>query len=723
MGNLRVQALLICLIPAFAQAQTYVVDPITKTFEGGRLLSAPYAGGLNNPQFWEVELNNDGIPDLMIFDRNGGKVLPYVNGGATGIIDLDYRPELAANFPSMEYFVVSADYNCDGLEDLFTSFDDGIQVYQAVSDGDEIFYELAIEKLTYTEIGFSFEVSVGIIDIPAFVDVNGDGDLDMLTFKMIGGFVDYFENQAVENGDDCGVLDLEHVNSCWGDFYESGISKAVDLDSTCTESPTERSGMHAGSTFLAFDEDADGDIDLALGDLSFDNINFLRNGGTSELAHISEQDTMFPGYNIPAGLTTFPAPFLFDLNNNGSRDLIVAPNKDGFGLNTKNVWWYDNTATDATYVFDFQHDSLLVMDMIDLGTGGHPQFFDHNGDGLLDLVIGNYGYFEEGNFVGRLALYENIGDAENPEFQLITRNYSDLEIYGFRSLHPAFADMDGDGDVDMIIGEENGFLHLFKNIAVAGSPASFILTGPNYQGIDVGKFSTPQLVDVNEDGLPDLVIGEENGNLNYYENQGTAIDPDFVLINELWGGVDVRKPLTLTGYSAPWLMKDATESWVLYVGSLSGSIYQYEPTPDFTGLFTKVTESFSGIDEGSFTSVTIGDITADGIPELLTGNDRGGITLYRDASTIVYVNDAINSIPLLIYPNPGNGLFFMKTEVGRFTNLDIYSIDGSWLMAIPVLGLDTEVLDLSLLPDGVYFVVAKSKTSGLFASSKVILNK
>ena len=54
---------------------------------------------------------------------------------------------------------------------------------------------------------------------------------------------------------------------------------------------------------------------------------------------------------------------------------------------------------------------------------------------------------------------------------------------------------------------------------------------------------------MNGDELLDLIIGEENGNLNYYENTGTATDPVFTLLDELWGSVDVRKPLTLTGYS------------------------------------------------------------------------------------------------------------------------------------------------------------------------------
>lgn len=67
--------------------------------------------------------------------------------------------------------------------------------------------------------------------------------------------------------------------------------------------------MHAGSTFMIFDEDADNDMDVVLGDLAFGNLNKLVNGGDKDLAHITDQDTTFPAYDLPYEVPIFPAPF------------------------------------------------------------------------------------------------------------------------------------------------------------------------------------------------------------------------------------------------------------------------------------------------------------------------------------------------------------------------------------------------------------------------------
>ena len=718
MGRSSRWLLVFVLFSPGLMAQSYVLDPYATVTEHSRTLLYPFAGGLNNPQFWNIQLDNDGLTDLLVFDRNGGKVLTFRNTGTNWF----YAPEYEYEFPAMEHFVVTADFNCDGLEDLFTSFDDGVSVYKAVPEGSNISYVLETEKLEYEEIGFSFDVGVGIIDIPAFVDVNGDGDLDMLTFKLIGGFVDYFENQAVENGQPC-TLQLEHVNSCWGDFYESGITKAVQLDSSCSETPVDKSmlhGMHAGSTFLVFDEDADGDMDLVLGDLSFQNLNKLVNGGDASLAHIVEQDTVFPGYDIPVDMTTFPAPFLLDVDLDGRQDLLVSPNKEGFSINTHNVSYYRNVSVDDTFVFQFQEDSLFVSDMVDVGSEAHATFFDHNNDGLLDIVIGNYGYFNAGTFNGKLALYENTGTADAPSWTLMTRNYADLEIYGFRGLHPTFGDINGDGKTDMLVGEENGFVHYFKNIAADGADATFILAGPNFQGIDVGKYSTPQLVDVNGDELLDLIIGEENGNLNYYENTGTATDPVFTLLDELWGSVDVRKPLTLTGYSTPWLTYDADGNAMLLVGCLAGSIFQYTPTPDFSGAFTKVTEDYAAIDDGDRTTVCTADLDGDGILEILTGNDRGGITLYRDASTIVQTNEVFVPGKLHPFPQPAADVMFLSVSDQELTHLFIYDLTGK-LVECVALGQERPLrISLEHIMPGMYVLNAADARGWVHYTGKLI---
>ncbi|MBC8173895.1 MAG: T9SS type A sorting domain-containing protein, partial [Chitinophagales bacterium] len=523
--------------------------------------------------------------------------------------------------------------------------------------------------------------------------------------------VDYFENMRIENGFDCDTVYFEHLEGCWGNFFESGLAKAVELDFACKGivSKTE-DGVHAGSTFACYDEDADEDIDLILGDLAFGNLNRLLNGGDKTIANIVEQDTAFPAYDITYEEDIFPAPFLIDIDNDHKKDLLVSPNKQNISENFKNVAFYKNVSADDTYTFAFQEDSLFVSDMVDVGEGSRPVFFDHNNDGLMDIFIGNNGYYNSGDFITALALYENTGTESDPEFTLITRDYAGLSLYGFGNIAPAFTDLDGDGDEDMLVGTNEGHVQFFMNTASAGSSASFpSLTIANYQGIDPGISTTPQFVDVNEDGLVDLITGEQNGNLNYYENTGSAAAPLFSLMDELWGGVDVRIVGSTTGHSVPFLTKNNAGGWELYVGSESGTIFLYTPPSDFSGTFPKITSTFSNIDEGSFSSAQFFDITGDDTAELLTGNYRGGISLYRAEGTFVAIENFTTSVQIDIYPNPViNEISFSIYPPNVFRAIKIFDITGKQIKEHT---LDTErTIDVSYLHTGIYILQFTSDT-------------
>lgn len=682
-------------------------------------LKHAWVGGLNNPQFSNADVNNDGVEDLIIFDRKDNNFLTFIKNEA-GTINFEYDFSYEKNFPKTGSWALLVDYNCDGVKDLFTADDkfDYCRVFKGYYEDDELSFEPVIDTVKYTNL---FQLEDGIIpllisrvDLPAITDVDEDGDIDILTFNPSGGFLEYLKNQSVEKGYGCDSLIFEMVDGCFGDFYESGINQAVKLDSACIKNPGKKE-RHPGSTILAIDLDADDDKEVFLGDISYQNINMLVNGGDLQNAFMVEQDTMFPSYNVPAFFYNFPATFYADINGDGVRDFLASPNSKNNTVNVNCSWFYLNTTTDNTGVFEFQTDKFLVDKMIDVGESSKPVFFDYNGDGLKDLIIANRGYHVVEGVVNQLkstlTVYKNVGTMDAPAFDLFSAEYLKLnETYDFKELYPTFGDIDADGDEDMIIGEADGFIHLFENTAGPNAEAVFTLSKPRIQNIDVGQVSTPFLVDVDEDGLLDLIIGERNGNLNFYRNEGSTTVANFVLVNDFWGLVDVDASGDVTGYSVPFLGYFGEEKeQLLIVGSESGATYAYTAILNNIedGAFYEVTNNFLNSKTGKFSAIAVADLNNDGLVEVAVGNDRGGLTLFSEDRSVNIINAAIEN-KVNIYPNPANTFITISTNE-FFSNFELLDASGRTHISGNVSPNFT--LNINDLYEGIYFIKLINKNS------------
>ncbi|PSJ74007.1 hypothetical protein C7N43_26135 [Sphingobacteriales bacterium UPWRP_1] len=698
---LRILPLLVflhCALPGKTLAQVppgFVRNQSLPVYHNGLTLHFAWAGGLHNPQFSAIDLNNDGLQDLFVFDKINKHLLTFINNGTPNEPDYTFAPEYVQWFPPLHDWALLTDFNADELPDIFTYGIAGISAYQTTRLPDNsLQFTLVEEQLRFNSFSGPLNILANSSDIPAFTDVNNDGDVDVLTFDFVGKYVEYYENQSQElTGTPSDTLWFEQLSECWGKFSESGATNAVLLNDDCdgwfsAPAPPDFSRqMHSGSTLLALDLNNDGAKELIVGDVSYPNLIMLTNGGTPDDALMTDFDLNFPAYDVPVNLPVFPAAFYTDVNNDAKPDLLVAVNDRNNGSSLNSVWYYQNTGTAETPLFTLQTNNFMLQNMVDVGLRSYPVWIDCNNDGLTDILTGSYGVynFATAGYQARLTLLQNTGTAYHPQFELVTADFDSLSQYNFRGLFPAFGDLDNDGDPDMLAGDELGFLHYFENTAPLGSPINLTLTQPNFMEVTGADAVTPCLYDVDADGALDLICGERAGKLNYYRNTTTETGTlSFTLVSNFWGAVDVRELGTPYGYSAPVIAPlDSTGQPFLLVNSDNGHIHLYTNLDQ--PVFTELDSFLSGINDGGRGGISLTDINTNNGMDLLVGNARGGIALFSQPGDTIEVGilppaqATGTQTALRIYPMPAENHNFTLQLPGNPNQprqLSIFNLQG-----------------------------------------------
>jgi len=402
----------------------------------------------------------------------------------------------------------------------------------------------------------------------------------------------------------------------------------------------------------------------------------LENIASTENALMVSQDVNFPSYNTSISLTKFPAAYFLDLNNDEQKDLIITPNGNNVSHNYENIWFYENDSQNDEVHLNLVQKNVLIDEMIEVGSGAHPVFFDYNKDSLMDLIVANYGYYiTGGNYNSQLALYKNIGTQTEPKFEWITDDYAGLGLLNFaNNITPTFGDIDNDGDEDMLLGDSDGKLHLMKNIEINGE-ANFFMNTVNYFDIDVGSFASPFLIDLDRDSDLDLIIGSRQGQIYYYENQGDINEADFVLVNDTLGNINLTDPIYNTAYTTPTII-DSEDSYELFVGTEKGHLYHYKNLEDnLDGTFELVTDSMQLYSKSIKTAPALYDLNNDGWKDMLIGLYTGGVHLMwgGDLNNFSIKNSNISNIS--IYPNPSKGEFNISSNK-LINSICVYSLNG-----------------------------------------------
>jgi hypothetical protein len=480
-----------------------------------------------------VDLEGDGDRDLVFGDPTGAIIL-YRNVGTAGSaafqFETDHYQDLLIVFGfcgtqesspvPLSAFLAGAggglrhgymlfsffDVDADGLADLFLGDQFNSNVYFLENLGGSPDPMFACRTQDY----FPTHPDLTQYLLTAFADLDGDMDPDALVGSGISSTtgIFHYRNDGSVSAPSFAIASADYVPE-------------LDL------------GFSSAPAFA--DLDGGGVPDLFLGSGYKQALALYGNQGTAAApAFALEAPAWLP---LPAAV--WAAPEFCDLDADGDLDRFV-------GVASGGVRWWRNTGTPTSPAFQEILDdpafgdtsAKTIRQRID--AQAIPRFLDDEGDGDLDLVVGSWSF----QGTASLVLFRNDGTPQQPAMVFAASDWRGLGALGAQ-IAPAFADQDGDGDPDLVIGRYDGTLVRFEN---EGTPAVPAFPGPveDVPGVDVGVGAVPVLVNLDDDGDPDLAIGESGGGLNLFRSAPSGpAPPAFALVEpapaaEVDGRVSVR---------------------------------------------------------------------------------------------------------------------------------------------------------------------------------------
>lgn len=489
-----------------------------------------------------------------------------------------------------------------------------------------------VNRLYRNEGGGSFVELVGAlgssIDDTATVawgDYDGDGNLDLVvgntgrvnrlyhnegkgTFVELTGILGPFSDatQSVVWGDynSDGSLDLAVGNFGQVNRLYRNDGPSTGVGWTFTDVTTDTLGLTIDYTYsMAWgDMDGDGDLDLAVGNYAGMNCLYRNEGGAVFSKLVTSLDlTASYASSVAWG----------DMDGDGDLDLAVGNMERYVDLRDvpveNRLYRNDGPSGSSGWTFtDVTTDTLgLTADDTRSVAWG-----DYDGDGNLELVVGNFGVNRMYHNIGGgtfIELIGTLGPATDPTYSL------------------AWGDYDGDGDPDLVVGNYGQVNRLYRNDSpstIAGGTFTDVTT--DTLGLTAEDTSSVAWGDIDGDGDLDLAVGNYGSN-RLYRNDGQSISSG-------WNFADVTTyTLGLTANntsSVAWGDYDGDGDLDLAIGNYGEVNRLYRN--DGSLIFIDVTTDTLGLVAYRTSSVAWGDMDGDGDLDLAIGNYGQVNQLYRN---------------------------------------------------------------------------------------------
>jgi len=429
------------------------------------------------------------------------------------------------------------------------------------------------ERVKYNNPSLVVDLGVGLWAWPVPMDYDNDGDYDMVVScpdKPYNGTY-FFENTAgnikmpvfnpaVKVGTGRSNIRPSYVDDevhllLPGREIEGFHEQKNQFNKTRTIYPSTNvhnsKGRIRANQWQYCDYDCDGALDLIVGvgdwteygwDNAFDKqgrwthgplhgyIYFIRNTGTTDKPQYNKAQRILAA-GKPVDVYGMPSPNFADFDGDGDLDLICGEFIDKFT-------WFENIGTRnrpkyAAGQYLTYNGKSLKMDLCMIV----PVALDWDKDGDVDLIVGQ----ED----GRVALVENTGKVIDSMPQFLPAKFfqQQADELKFGALVTPYSfDWDNDGDEDLICGDTAGYIGFIENLD-GGDPPRWaapvylkadgkvirIMAGPNgsIQGPCEAKwgYTTLNVADWDNDGLPDIVVNSIWGKVIWYKNIGTRQKP------------------------------------------------------------------------------------------------------------------------------------------------------------------------------------------------------